>query len=66
MARELQSLIGSFDLDPNRCLDLLLDAAAAQPHNMALLEAVGLLKGEAVGQLMGFKLEQYQVGMGSR
>lgn len=30
MARELHSLIGCFDLDPNRCLDLLLDAAAAQ------------------------------------
>ncbi|GIL45367.1 hypothetical protein Vafri_2617 [Volvox africanus] len=60
LARELQALIGSFDLDPNRCLDLLLDAAAAQPQNNALLGAVGLLKGEAVGQLMGFKLEQYQ------
>jgi hypothetical protein len=66
LARELQSLIGSFDLDPNRCLDLLLDAAAAQPLNTALLEAVGLLKAEAVGQLMGFKLEQYQVGRSAR
>ncbi|GIL78715.1 hypothetical protein Vretimale_382 [Volvox reticuliferus] len=64
LARELQALIGSFDLDPNRCLDLLLDAAAAQPQNNALLGAVGLLKGEAVGQLMGFKLEQYQDAAG--
>ncbi|KAG2492057.1 hypothetical protein HYH03_009555 [Edaphochlamys debaryana] len=60
LARELQSLIGCFDLDPNRCLDLLLDAAAAQPGNEALLWAVELLKAEAVGQLLGFKLQQYQ------
>ncbi|PNW74840.1 hypothetical protein CHLRE_12g507700v5 [Chlamydomonas reinhardtii] len=60
MARELHSLIGCFDLDPNRCLDLLLDAAAAQPLNAALLDVVELLKAEAVGQLLGFKLQGYQ------
>ncbi|KAG2445899.1 hypothetical protein HXX76_000503 [Chlamydomonas incerta] len=60
LARELHSLIGCFDLDPNRCLDLLLDAAAAQPRNGALLDVVELLKSEAVGQLLGFKLQAYQ------
>ncbi|KXZ51410.1 hypothetical protein GPECTOR_12g372 [Gonium pectorale] len=72
LARELHSLIGCFDLDPNRCLDLLLDAAAAAAEQqqgqkggssgsgLGLLSAVGLLKAEAVGQLMGFKLQQYQ------
>ncbi len=104
-ARELHALIGCFDLDPNRCLDLLLDAAAAQmatanaaatpttnaptatnasapssssgvangvaskptavsreaqQRSLQLLQAVGLLKSEAVGQLMGFKLQQHQ------
>lgn len=72
LARELRSLIGCYDLDPNRALDLLLDAAARQAarggpaggHAAAavLLRASGLLKKEAVGQLMGFKMQHYQVG----
>lgn len=60
---ELQAMIGYFDLDPNRVLDLLLDAYAQHPGNDIYLRAVSLLNAPAVGQLLGFKFSQYQVHM---
>ena len=54
-------MIGYFDLDPNRVLDLVLEAAEHQPENDAFVRLVPLFKEEAVVQLLGFKFQQYQV-----
>lgn len=57
-----QALIGYFDLDPNRVLDLVLDAALEQPRNTAFLALVPLFKRDAVVHLLGFKFHAHQVG----
>ena len=56
-----QALIGYFDLDPNRCLDLVLEAAEQQPANRAYLRLIPLFKRDAVVHLLGFRFQQYQV-----
>lgn len=57
-----QSLIGFFDLDPNRVLDLVLDAAeAAAPNCQAFLPLVTRFKKDAVVHLLGFKFQHAQV-----
>eukprot|EP00983_Pelagomonas_calceolata_P104487 1159034-Pelagomonas_calceolata.AAC.1 len=55
-----QALIGYFDLDPNRVLDLVLDAAEVQPENTAYLRLVPLFKREAIVHLLGFKFQHCQ------
>lgn len=57
----MQALIGYFDLDPNRVLDLVLDAAEIQPHNTAYHKLIPLFKKDAVVHLLGFKFQHYQV-----
>ena len=57
-----QALIGYFDLDPNRVLDLVLEAMEHQPGNDAYLKLVPMFERESVVQLLGFKFQQYQVG----
>jgi len=57
VARTLQSLIGCFDLDPNRVFDLVLDSLAEQPHNAALLRLVALFDAAKAAQLLGFKFQ---------
>lgn len=46
-------LIGTFDLDPNRGLSLLLDAWTAQPDNEAFLELLPLFRCERRGGTVG-------------
>ena len=55
--------MGYFDLDPNRVLDLVLEAYEQQPQNAAYLKLVPALKKEAVVDLLGFKFKHYQVGL---
>ena len=57
VARTLQSLIGCFDLDPNRVFDLVLDSLAEQPGNAALLHLVALFDAAKAAQLLGFKFQ---------
>ena len=57
VARTLQSLIGCFDLDPNRVFDLVLDSLAEQPDNAALLHLVALFDAAKAAQLLGFKFQ---------
>jgi hypothetical protein len=39
--RSVQSLIGYFDLDPNRALDLVLEAYEQKPSNNGFLQLLG-------------------------
>ncbi|CAM9317293.1 unnamed protein product, partial [Sphacelaria rigidula] len=60
----MRRLIGYFDLDPNRSLDLTLDALEAALHEKAshrgLLRLVGNFKQESVPDVVGFKLRHYR------
>ncbi|KAK9861183.1 hypothetical protein WJX84_006826 [Apatococcus fuscideae] len=55
LLRELRALIGYFDLDPIRLADLVLDAFASQPENVAFLELMQLFPSEALPHILGFK-----------
>ncbi len=71
---KLQGLIGSFDLDPNRVVDILLEcaerrfdrraasaASAAFPHQQvaAFLRLLDLFKASTVTTMLGFKFRFY-------
>jgi THO complex subunit 2 len=58
---ELKSLIGYFDLDPNRVSSLILDAFAAQPHNIAF---ISLIKGFGVYKCVEFLKFRFSSGDG--
>lgn len=51
---EMKALIGYFDLDPNRCFSLVLDAFSQQPGNDAFMRLMPAFSSEALGQLLGF------------
>ncbi|TMW59488.1 hypothetical protein Poli38472_004557 [Pythium oligandrum] len=57
---DLMSLIGYFDLDPNRVLDLVLDAYEMQPQNDAYAELLELFKRESIPHVLGFKFQFYK------
>ena len=44
---ELKALIGTFDLDPNRVVDLVLDAWEQQPNNSTWLKVLEPLHKDA-------------------
>jgi hypothetical protein len=55
-AEEIQALTGTFNLDPNRVLGVVIDAYEYQPYNKAyarLLEA--LFRPSAITQILGFR-----------
>ena len=52
----LQSLIGYFDLDPNRVLDLVLEALEAVPSRVANRSLVSLFNPSFIPHVVGFKL----------
>ncbi len=59
---EIKSLIGYFDLDPNRTCSLVLDAFTVQAHNDAFVELITkLFSAEAVTQLLGFQFSARSV-----
>ena len=57
--RSTQSLIGYFDLDPNRALDLVLDAYEHAPHQSGFMELLGLFRKGAHAQVLGFKFQNH-------
>jgi len=60
--QNVQSLIGYFDLDPNRVFDIFLDVSEQQPDNAACAELARLFKPhvQLVTQLLGFKFQYFQ------
>ena len=57
--RSVQSLIGYFDLDPNRALDLILEAFEQKPANAGFLELLPLFRKENFVQVLGFKFQSH-------
>ena len=51
---EIKSLIGFFDLDPNRVCSVWLDAFSSQPQNDAFLRLSLAFSPDAIVQLLGF------------
>ncbi len=51
----VQSLIGFFDLDPNRVLDLVLEALEAVPSRVAHKALVDLFNPNYLPHVLGFK-----------
>ncbi|CAM9203719.1 unnamed protein product, partial [Laminaria digitata] len=56
----MRRLIGYFDLDPNRSLDLTLDALESDPSNLGLLRLVSNFNKDSVPHVIGFKLRHYR------
>ena len=53
------SVIGHFDLEPNRALDLILDAFEQQPFNFSFIELIRRFRHENVAHILGFKFAHY-------
>lgn len=51
---EMKALIGYFDLDPNRCISVVLDAFTQQPHNAAFLGLMPAFSADACSQVLGW------------
>lgn len=56
---DLLALIGFFDLDANRVLDLVLDAYEMHPQNDCFVELLGSFKRESLPHVLGFKFQFY-------
>jgi len=54
-----QSLIGYFDLDPNRVFDVVLQAFEFSLHNSAFLRLIEVFKKDFLPHIVGFKFQQY-------
>lgn len=57
--RNVFSLIGQFDLDPNRVVDLILDALEQQPWNPSFLTLLQHFRRSSIVHLLGFKFTMY-------
>ncbi|TYZ60008.1 hypothetical protein PybrP1_002199 [[Pythium] brassicae (nom. inval.)] len=57
---DLMALIGYFDLDASRVLDLALDAFEVQPQNASFVELLGAFKRASIPHILGFKFQFYQ------
>lgn len=58
---EIRSLIGYFDLDPNRVAALVLDVFQAQWDNLAYLQLLPLFSSTAIYSSLGFIFDGYKV-----
>lgn len=56
----IKSLIGHFDLDPNRVFDIVLECYELQPGNAAFLELIPLFPKSHISHVLGFKFQYYQ------
>ncbi|KAL2653101.1 hypothetical protein R1flu_021229 [Riccia fluitans] len=56
----IKSLIGHFDLDPNRIFDIVLECFELQPDNAAFLELIPLFPKSHTSHILGFKFQYYQ------
>ena len=53
----MRSLVGFFDLDPNRVLSLVLEALECDPTNGAFFDVIPLFKRAYLPHILGFKLQ---------
>lgn len=60
---EIRSLIGYFDLDPNRVAALVLDVFQAQWENLAYLALFPLFSPTAIYSSLGFIFDGYKVNI---
>ena len=58
---EIRSLIGYFDLDPNRVAALVLDVFQFQWDNLAYLQLLPLFSPKAIYASLGFIMDGYKV-----
>ncbi|KAK4751210.1 hypothetical protein SAY87_004692 [Trapa incisa] len=56
----IKSLIGHFDLDPNRVFDIVLECFELQPVNNIFLELIPIFPKSHASQILGFKFQYYQ------
>lgn len=56
----IKSLIGHFDLDPNRAFDIVLECFELQPDNKIFLELIPIFPRSHASQILGFKFQYYQ------
>jgi hypothetical protein len=56
----IKSLIGQFDLDPNRVFDIVLECFELQPENTTFLELIPLFPKSHTTHILGFKFQFYQ------
>lgn len=56
----IKSLIGHFDLDPNRVFDIVLECFELQPDNKIFLELIPIFPKSHASQILGFKFQYYQ------
>lgn len=57
---DLMALIGYFDLDANRVLDLVLDAYEMHPSNDCFAQLLHIFKRESLPHIIGFKFQFYK------
>ncbi|KAK9815918.1 hypothetical protein WJX72_011962 [[Myrmecia] bisecta] len=60
LEHDVKSLVGFFDLDPNRVVDLVLEAYAQQPRNDVYLRLMPLFSTDARVHVLGYKFQHYQ------
>ncbi|KAL9382224.1 hypothetical protein Peur_025259 [Populus x canadensis] len=56
----IKSLIGHFDLDPNRVFDIVLEYFELQPDSNVFLELIPIFPKSHASQILGFKFQYYQ------
>lgn len=56
----IKSLIGHFDLDPNRVFDIVLECFEMQPHNNIFMDLIPIFSKSHASQILGFKFQYYQ------
>jgi hypothetical protein len=55
----VQAIIGQFDLDPNRVMDILLDCLEEEPDNVLYLEILKVFRVPNIVHILGFKFMKY-------
>nr|GMD23387.1 THO complex subunit 2 [Ipomoea batatas] len=56
----IKSLIGHFDLDPNRVFDIVLEFFEFQPDNSVFLDLIPIFPKSHASQILGHKFQYYQ------
>ncbi|XP_076922275.1 THO complex subunit 2-like [Bidens hawaiensis] len=56
----IKSLIGHFNLDPNRVFDIVLECFELQPDNSVFLNLIPIFPKSNASQILGFKFQYYQ------
>lgn len=56
----IKSLIGHFDLDPNRVFDIVLECFELYPENSTFYNLIPIFPKSHAAQILGFKFQYYQ------